>query len=155
VAHATLEADMQDLMYFTPAQTRNLARLTTRQLHYWEQRGIVRPAKKVGKGFATRRLYSYTNLVELRTARRLLDVGLSLQSIRKALDVLRRIMKNREDVSMRMLAFDGKTIVVKIDDGTVDLLRGGQYVMVMHLAPIVDDLTTAITSMQKPVREAA
>ncbi|MEA1964753.1 MAG: MerR family transcriptional regulator, partial [Candidatus Aerophobetes bacterium] len=59
------------------------------QLDYWARIGFIKPTIKEAKG-GGKRLYSFTDLVRLKTAKNLLDNGISLQKIRKAIDYLKK-----------------------------------------------------------------
>ena len=95
-------------------------------------------------GSGTQRLYSYTDLVELKVVKRLLDAGISLQSARKAIEYLRTQLG--ADLASAHLVIDGaSTVLAQTDDQIVDLLRAGQGVFnVVALGPVVDDLATEL-----------
>jgi DNA-binding transcriptional MerR regulator len=118
--------------------------ITYRQLDYWARTDLVRPSVADAAGSGTQRLYSYTDLVELKVVKRLLDAGISLQSARKAIEYLRTQLGT--DLASAHLVLDGtKTVLASTDDQIVDLLRAGQGVLnVVALGPVVDDLATQL-----------
>src|SRR6266508_1043989 len=65
------------------------AGISYRQLDYWARTGLVVPSVRDASGSGTQRLYSFRDIVVLKVVKRLLDAGVSLQNIRKAIDTLR------------------------------------------------------------------
>ncbi len=63
--------------------------ITYRQLDYWARTGLLHPSITEARGSGSQRRYSYTDLVQLKVIKRLLDAGVSLQAARKAIDCLR------------------------------------------------------------------
>ena len=49
------------------------------------------PSVRDASGSGTQRLYSFRDMVVLKVVKRLLDAGVSLQNIRKAIETLRRV----------------------------------------------------------------
>src|SRR5688572_33425471 len=63
--------------------------ITYRQLDYWARTDLLRPSISEARGSGTQRRYSYTDLLELKVIKQLLDAGVSLQSARRAIECLR------------------------------------------------------------------
>ena len=63
--------------------------ISYRQLDYWARTGLVVPSVRDASGSGTQRLYSFRDIVVLKVVKRLLDAGVSLQNIRKAIETLR------------------------------------------------------------------
>ena len=118
--------------------------ITYRQLDYWARTELVRPSVCDAAGSGTQRLYSYTDLVELKVVKRLLDAGISLQSARKAIEYLRTQLG--ADLASAHLVIDGGTTMLALDeDQLVDLMRAGQGVLnVVKLGPVMSDLETQL-----------
>ena len=129
--------------------------ITYRQLDYWARTDLVRPSVCDAAGSGTQRLYSYTDLVELKVVKRLLDAGISLQSARKAIEYLRTQLGS--DLASAHLVIDGATTVLaQTDDQIVDLLRAGQGVLnVVALGPVVSDLATQLHQFAPDAIDAA
>src|SRR5512136_1586782 len=69
----------------TSQQVLGLIGITARQLQWWDERGVVVPAR-----FGHRRLYSMEDLAELAVICELRRKGFSLQRIRKVMRLLQR-----------------------------------------------------------------
>ena len=70
---------------FTSRQASKITGLTQRQLAYWRKSGVVSPSHLTPGGHAR---YTFTDLIALTTAKRLLDNGVSLQKIRGSITSL-------------------------------------------------------------------
>ncbi|GIJ76459.1 MerR HTH family regulatory protein [Micromonospora phaseoli] len=101
--------------------------ISYRQLDYWARTSLVVPSVRDASGSGTQRLYSFRDLVVLKVVKRLLDAGVSLQNIRKAIDALRS--RGVEDLAGITLISDGTTVYeCRSPEEVVDLLQGGQGV---------------------------
>jgi DNA-binding transcriptional MerR regulator len=103
------------------------AGISYRQLDYWARTGLVVPSVRDASGSGTQRLYSFRDIVVLKVVKRLLDAGVSLQNIRKAIDTLRS--RGVNDLAGITLISDGTTVYeCRSPEEVVDLLQGGQGV---------------------------
>ncbi|HWB38245.1 MAG TPA: MerR family transcriptional regulator [Rugosimonospora sp.] len=101
--------------------------ISYRQLDYWARTGLVVPSIRDASGSGTQRLYSFRDMVVLKVVKRLLDAGVSLQNIRKAIDALRS--RGVDDLAQITLISDGTTVYeCRSPEEVVDLLQGGQGV---------------------------
>jgi DNA-binding transcriptional MerR regulator len=101
--------------------------ISYRQIDYWARTGLVSPSIRDASGSGTQRLYSFRDLVVLKVVKRLLDAGVSLQNIRKAIETLRS--HGVEDLAGITLISDGTTVYeCRSAEEVVDLLQGGQGV---------------------------
>jgi DNA-binding transcriptional MerR regulator len=130
--------------------------ITYRQLDYWARTELLRPSICDAKGSGTQRRYSYRDLLELKVIKRLLDAGISLQSARRALDVLRA---SGEDVTTANLVLHGtQSVLAFTGEEIIDLLKGGQGVLnIVPLSGVVSELAAAIhdLAVQAGTTEAA
>jgi len=103
------------------------AGITYRQLDYWARTSLVVPSVRDASGSGTQRLYSFRDIVVLKVVKRLLDAGVSLQNIRKAIETLRQW--GEDELSTMTLISDGTTVYeCRSAEEVVDLLQGGQGV---------------------------
>jgi len=73
---------------YSGARTAEIVGISYRQLDYWARTDLVRPSVEDAKGSGSRRRYSYTDLLELRVIKSLLDSGLKLESVREVFSYL-------------------------------------------------------------------
>jgi DNA-binding transcriptional MerR regulator len=141
---------------FRGPQVCKIAGITYRQLDYWARTDLLRPSISEARGSGTQRRYSYTDLLELKVIKQLLDAGVSLQSARRAIECLRTNVGG--DLASANLVLNGVNSVLAWSDGeVVDLLKGGQGVlnMVLPLAGVVEQLDAAITEFAGTPAESA
>ncbi|WP_433066778.1 MerR family transcriptional regulator [Dactylosporangium sp. CS-033363] len=119
-------ADAEDVGYRGPTAC-HAAGISYRQLDYWARTGLVVPSVRDASGSGSQRLYSFRDIVVLKVVKRLLDAGVSLQNIRKAIDTLRS--RGVGDLAGITLISDGTTVYeCRSPEEVVDLLQGGQGV---------------------------
>jgi DNA-binding transcriptional MerR regulator len=111
--------------------------ISYRQLDYWARTGLVTPSIRDAKGSGTQRLYSFQDLVELRVMKQLLDTGVALQKVRKAVEYLREV---GEPPAGMTLFSDGKNVYARSPEAVVDLLRKGQGVFAIAVDKVWTDL---------------
>jgi DNA-binding transcriptional MerR regulator len=129
---------------FRGPQVCTLVGITYRQLDYWARTGLLRPSIADAKGSGTQRRYAYTDVVELKVIKQLLDAGISLQRARRAVECLREGLG--ADVASANLVLVGTDSVLAHSDGeVVDLLKGGQGVLnIVPLSGVIEELDAAI-----------
>ena len=122
------------------------AGITYRQLDYWARTGLVTPGIRSAGGSGTQRLYSFRDILMLRVVKNLLDAGISLQQIRRAIDHLRS--RGDENLTGITLMSDGVSVYECTSEHEVlDLLRGGQGMFAITLDGIVRDLEGSLTEL--------
>jgi DNA-binding transcriptional MerR regulator len=134
---------------FRGPQVCSIVGITYRQLDYWARTGLMRPSLADARGSGTQRLYSYTDLLELKVIKQLLDAGVKLQQARRAIECLRAGLGADLATANLVLAGHG-SILVQTGEEIVDLLRGGQGVFnIVPLAPVVGELDAAILDLRR------
>ena len=139
---------------FRGPQVCKLVGITYRQLDYWARTDLIRPSLADAKGSGTQRRYAYTDLVELKVIKSLLDAGVSLRSARTAIEYLRNNLG--EDIGTASLVLNGAgSVLVRTDGEIVDLVRKGQGVLnIVPLGGVVGELDAAILELH-PTPEVA
>jgi DNA-binding transcriptional MerR regulator len=134
---------------FRGPQVCALIGITYRQLDYWARTGLLRPSIADARGSGTQRLYSYTDVVELKVIKQLLDAGISLQRARRAVECLRHGLGG--DLASTNLVLVGTDSVLAHSDGeVVDLLKGGQGVLnIVPLFGVLEELDAAILKIER------
>ena len=142
-------------MAFNTNTILKLTGLTMRQVDYWDRTHFIKPSLKEASGYGTARLYSFVDLVQLKVAKTLIDKGVSLQKIRKAITYLK---KNFPDIErplaeMRFLT-DGETIFVLTDKKGVilDTLAKGQMVFAVAIGEIIQGLKGEVEKISQDRR---
>ena len=100
--------------------------ISRRQLQYWDETDLVRPDSRTPGGHAR---YAFEDLVALKTAKRLIDAGVSVQRIRKSIRALRDILPAVERPLAEVVLVATGDVVLAFKDGTAfDAVSGQEWV---------------------------
>ena len=118
--------------------------LTPRQLDWWDRRRFLSPSVSAAAGYGSKRRYSFTDVVRLRLAARLRAAGFGLPQVRRVVDTLKRLDASQDGLaSARLLVADRRVVWARTDDELVDLLHGGQLMLVFPVGETVADVARA------------
>lgn len=138
----------QDIGYRAP-QVCSLVSITYRQLDYWARTGLIKPSVQSAHGSGTQRLYSFTDIVQLKVVKRLLDAGMSLKKIRSAMDILGEQLASNSPLQDVTLLSDGTTIFAAHSaDEVVDVFQKGQGVFGIAVGPVQAELEGELLSLE-------
>lgn len=138
---------------FSGRRTAEIVGITYRQLDYWARTDLVRPSLVDAAGSGSRRLYSYTDLLELKIVKSLLDAGLKLESVRDVFSFMRTQLE--ADIASANLVIQGSTAMLVRDDGDlIDLVRKGQGVLnILSLSGVQQEMDDKILSLRPETGE--
>src|SRR5215467_9369186 len=149
---APAHAEDNDAVGYRGVTACKVADITYRQLDYWARTGLVVPSVRDASGSGTQRLYSFRDIVVLKVVKRLLNAGVSLQNIRKAIDALRS--RGAEDLAGITLISDGTTVYeCRSPEEVVDLLQGGQGVFGIAISGAFKEIQGSLSHL--PAEPAA
>lgn len=115
---------------YTSRDVVELTGITPRQLQWWDERGVVVPARE-----GHRRLYSMEDLAEVAVICQLRRKGFSLQRVRKVMRFLQRELGKRlaeivSSASEYHLLTDGRTLYLETSPRQiVDILKNARQPM--------------------------
>ena len=122
-----------------------LVGISYRQLDYWARTGLITPSVQEASGSGSQRLYSFSDVVQLKVVKRLLDAGMSLKKIRKAMEILSAELASESPLTDVTLLSDGITIYAAHSASeVVDVFKGGQGVFGIAVGPVEDELVGEI-----------
>ena len=123
-----------------------VAGITYRQLDYWARTGLVVPSIRRAEGSGTQRLYSFRDILLLRVVKRFLDVGISLQQIRVAVEHL--TARGIDALTELTLVSDGFSVYeVTSANELFDLTRGGQGMFMISVSSVWRELEGALSGL--------
>lgn len=123
------------------------AGITYRQLDYWARTDLIGPTIQGASGSGSQRLYSFQDILVLKIVKRLLDTGVSLQNIRKAVEHLRN--RGVADLERMTLMSDGASIYeCNSSDEVIDLLQGGQGVFGIAINKVWNEVEGSLATLQ-------
>ena len=124
---------------FSGTRTAKVVGISYRQLDYWARTDLIRPSLSDATGSGSRRSYSYNDLLELKTIKKLLDAGIKLEQVRKVFEYLRQHVTT--DIASAHIVIDGGSVMLCDGDQLVDVLKNGQGVLnVLSLGGVRDEL---------------
>jgi DNA-binding transcriptional MerR regulator len=142
---------------FTTAQVVRMTGITPRQLQWWDERGIVVPARE-----GRRRLYSQDDVTEVAVICALRRKGFPLQRVRRIMKFLQKEFGKRLSATVSSgaeyhLLTDGKRIYVENSQRQViDILKNSrQPLLGVCLSDAVRDVKAEMISPKPAQRQAA
>jgi DNA-binding transcriptional MerR regulator len=114
-------------LFFKGNEVCTIAGITRRQLQHWDRTGLVGPTYRTRGGHGR---YTFQDLVAYKTAKKLLDGGVSLQKLRRSVAELRCILpKIKRPLEELTLVATGDVILVFYEGTVFEALSGQQWVL--------------------------
>ena len=134
-------------MAYRGPQVCSIVGITYRQLDYWTRTKLIKASVADAAGSGTQRLYSYSDLLQIKVIKSLLDSGFDLKKVRKVIETLSDRLG--EDVaSANLVISDGQIMLAQSDSELVDLLRQGQGVLnILPIGGLQTELRNQITEL--------
>jgi predicted RNase H-like HicB family nuclease len=139
-------------MNFNTKTIHSVTALTMRQIDYWDRSHFIKPSVSEASGHGSVRLYSFTDLIQMKVAKTLMDKGISLQKIRMAITYLKKNMPDIETpLSELRFLTDGNTVFVitRDDKQIIDTLKKGQIVFSIALGDLIEELKGKVIDIEK------
>jgi DNA-binding transcriptional MerR regulator len=134
---------------FSTAEAARLTGLSPRQLDHWDRLGFLRPSLQTAAGYGSHRRYSFADVVRLRVAARLRAHGVGLSRLRRCAEALARLDPAADLGQARLLVVGNSVLWARSDREVVDLLRGGQLVLVCSLGEAVAEAAGAVDRLTR------
>jgi len=139
---------------FTSQDVIRLTGITARQLQWWDERGIVAPARQ-----GHRRAYSFEDLTEVAVICELRSKGFSLQRMRRVVRFLqkefsKRLAETVSGSSSYHLLTDGSTLYLETSpQQIVDILKSSRQPMfAICLSDTVRQVKAVVSGRKRPGR---
>jgi DNA-binding transcriptional MerR regulator len=150
----TIDPERAEQIGYSGTQTAKVVGISYRQLDYWARTDLIRPSLTDASGSGSRRRYSYSDLLELKTIKKLIDAGIKLEQVRKVFDYLRQHVAT--DIASAHIVIDGGSVVLCDGDQLVDVLKQGQGVLnVLSLGGVKDELEADLAPITPDLDAAA
>jgi DNA-binding transcriptional MerR regulator len=116
--------------------------VSLRQIQYWDEQGFVRPSVKLADGRGSKRLYSFSDLVQLKVVKDLTDHGLSLRKIHRCLSHLKRTFPEAAGPlqSLKYVTDGSKLFVLTSDKNKILDVMDRQFVFSLGIGNLVREL---------------
>lgn len=102
---------------FNSKMVSRIVGVSLRQIQYWDERGFIRPSVRLAEGRGSKRLYSFSDLIQLKVVKDLTRRGFSPRKVRRCVSHLKRSFPQKAQSldSLRYLT-DGETLFVLTSD---------------------------------------
>lgn len=125
---------------FARAEVTELFALGPRQLASWERLGIVSPTGRVGRV----KVYTFADLIAVRTAKGLLQAGFPTAQIRRAIEALRGALPDlSQPLIEARVGSEGTQMLARHDGATFDPVTG-QLIFDFNVRAIRDDVVKVL-----------
>src|SRR3989337_2934818 len=112
---------------FSASQICTIAGISRRQLQYWDQSGLINPTHRTGGGHGR---YTFSDLIAIRAAKKLIDAGVSVQRIRKSIGQLKHILPTiKIPLEELTLVATGDVILVFYEDTAFEAITGQEWIL--------------------------
>jgi DNA-binding transcriptional MerR regulator len=125
--------------------------VSLRQIQYWDEQGFIRPSVRLADGRGTKRLYSFSDLIQLKVVKNLAERGLSLRKIRRCVAFLGSYAANRvPPLQTLKYVTDGENLFVLTSDRNkiLDVLNR-QFVFSLAIGSLVKELNGEVRRVTK------
>ena len=137
---------------FTAKQVVALTGVPYKRLDSWATSGFLIPSIAEADGTGSRRLYSFQDLITLRTAKLLRDTGISLQGLRNVVQFLRDTHGLEQPLAQTRLVVAGDDVLmVQTEGDLMSVLRHpGRHVLrvVVDLGRLVQALCEEVDKLR-------
>ena len=141
---------------FDSKSASRVAGVSLRQIQYWDERGFIRPSVKLADGRGTKRLYSFSDLIQLRVVKDLSRHGLSLRKIRRCVDYLKRSFPGESSLteSLRYLTDGDKVFLLTNDRNKILDVMDRDFVLSLRIGNLVREVHGEVSRLKIPPAQA-
>ena len=133
---------------FSSSRTCDIVGITYRQLDYWARTGLFIPTGAT-TGSGSRRQYSFSDLVNLRVIKKMLDSGMKLQEVKRATDYLIAEGQTAANADLVMTSDSVFLHDASQPEALYDLVRSGQGVFtIVALSQAASEVKSEIESSE-------
>jgi DNA-binding transcriptional MerR regulator len=130
---------------FTRREVSEIIGLTRRQVQHWDQTDLIQPGFRTPGGHTR---YTFQDLIAFKTAKKLLNAGISTQRIRHSLRELQRLLPMvKRPLAELTLVATGDVILVFYEGTVFDAVSGQEWIIE------VSEVQQAVERWQKRVTE--
>ncbi len=143
-----IDATTAEQLGYSGTQTAKVVGISYRQLDYWARTDLIRPSLSDAAGSGSRRKYSYNDLLELKTIKKLLDAGIKLEQVRKVFTYLREELAT--EIAAAHIVIEGGSVMLCQDDDLIDVLQRGQGVLnVLSIGGVKEELEADLAPLEE------
>lgn len=134
--------------WYTSREIERILNVSHRQLQYWDESGFLKPSRKTRR----RRLYAFTDLIQVSVVARLLKRGVTLRRIRSGVVALRKILPT---VSLPLLELridtDGESLFVRHRNAWLEA-HTGQAMITFDVGDLFGDVVRILEHRRRGIK---
>jgi len=113
--------------FFKRSDVCQIIGLSQRQIQYWDATNLLRPSHRTPGGHGR---YTFQDLIAYKTAKRLLDAGVSVQKIRRSIRELHRLLPTvKSPMAELTLVATGDVILVFYENTVFEAISGQEWII--------------------------
>ena len=117
----------EDKFLFTSQEVSQIIGLTRRQVQHWNTTGLIEPGLRTRGGHSR---YTFQDLIAFKTAKKLLEAGVSLQRIRRSIGELNRLLPTiKRPLAELTLVATGDVVLVFYEGTVFEAISGQQWIV--------------------------
>ncbi len=140
--------------FFTPKEVAKIVGISYRQMQYWDKTNFIKPSyRRRGKY----RLYTFTDLIQLKVAKTLRESQLSIQRLRKTIRSLKDLLPQVTHPLVELtFLIEGDRILVFNGEVLMNSISGQNYIRfdVRSLREEINTIYPDLTSGEAPTQVA-
>ena len=132
-------------VFFTSHEVSEIIGLSRRQVQHWDRTGLIKPGLRTPGGHSR---YTFQDLVSFKTAKKLLEAGVSVQRIRQSIAHLQRLLPTvKRPLAELTLVATGDMVLVFYEGTVFEAISGQEWIVE------VAEVQQSVDKWQKRVEE--
>lgn len=138
--------NQKDLL--TRREVSEIIGLSRRQVQHWDQTDLIKPSLRTSGGHTR---YTFLDLIAFKTAKKLLDAGISTQRIRHSVRELQRLLPTIKRPLSELTLVATRDLILVFYEGTVfDAISGQEWIIeVSEVKQTVEKWQRRIAELKK------
>jgi len=113
--------------FFTSHEVGEIIGLSRRQVQHWDRTDLIKPGLRTPGGHSR---YTFQDLVSFKTAKKLLDAGVSVQRIRQSIAHLQRLLPTiKRPLAELTLVATGDMVLVFYEGTVFEAISGQEWIV--------------------------
>lgn len=133
---------------FSSHEVAEIIGLSRRQIQHWDRTALIEPSHRTTGGHSR---YTFQDLIAFKTAKKLLDAGVSVQRIRKSIGELNRLLPTvKRPLAELTLVATGDMVLVFYEGTVFEAISGQEWIVeVAEVRKAVDKWTKRVEELKQ------
>ncbi len=122
-----MRSEKTEKMTYTSNEVCEIIGVSRRQVQHWDKTGLIQPGLRTKGGHSR---FTFQDLISFKTAKKLLDAGVSLHRIRRSISELRRILPTvKRPLAELTLVATGEVVLVFYEGAVFEAISGQEWIV--------------------------